>query len=122
MEPLFQAIHTLGGSDAEIIKSMVKQRISKICLFCDGLGHTPNQCATKKILDRIFRTCGCSVSWGRIKSSFMIGDVPNRVADRRREHRVKKALRQQIKTMKKSQEAQMEAAITQKHIQAQGYN
>jgi hypothetical protein len=122
MERLLQAIETMGGVDAETIKGIVNLRMNKICLFCDGLGHTPHQCATKKILDRIFRTCECSISWGRIKSSFMTGDVLNRVADRQRQHRIKKALRQQKQVMKKSQEAQMEDVITQKHIQARGYN
>lgn len=122
MERLFEAIDTLAGADTETIKGIVNQSMSKICLFCDGAGHTANQCATKKILDKIFHACQCSISWGRVKSSFMTGDIYTRVDDRRRQKITKRTLRLQSQT-RKLQGVQMETqALIQRHTQARSYN
>ena len=122
MEHLLEAINILGGADAKTIKGIVKAAINKICLFCDGSGHSANQCATKKILDKIFHSCQCSISWGKIKSSFMTGDIRSRVDDRRRQKITKRTLRLQSQR-REFPEVQMEAQVQiKRHTQARGYN
>lgn len=52
----------------EYMQKYIKTKQTTYCMLCEGYGHLPNHCGTKKRIDAITKGSGMRQYWGAYKS------------------------------------------------------
>lgn len=72
MQSVIAKLDAMGDNqDAKDLKDVIIQVLTDQCDFCEGKGHVPRHCPSKKSLDEHFKLVKYSLQWGLIKSTVM---------------------------------------------------
>ncbi len=58
--------------------NVITQVLKDYCSICNGKGHVPRFCSTRKLLDEHFKLMHHSICWGKVKSRAMAEGAKSR--------------------------------------------